>query len=199
MQLLLQATWDTTDPAALLLAQQRTFNLIELFQECSSALPFSCPYPFSAGDEGFGVHIDTGFTPPTLGFYVAADKFEGGHQINNSTGGHWGYCWIERDLTPAVTLTSVDMVFDLVKGTFSGVTDGYILLYNGGSLITYGNFDCSARADGMGQTFSWVGGPQICDHIGFVVDSEVFPPGMGTPGYCAIHEVVLHGSGLPPC
>lgn len=46
-QLLLQATWDT-DAAGLALVQGRVFNLIDLFQECSSnEYPFACPADFT--------------------------------------------------------------------------------------------------------------------------------------------------------
>lgn len=54
-QLLLQATWKTDDPAVLLLAQQRAFNLIDLFMAAATAssggcaqilIPFECSYDF---------------------------------------------------------------------------------------------------------------------------------------------------------
>lgn len=52
-QLLLEATWATDDPAALLIQQQRVFKLIDLFQECSTTvLPFACPFDFSTGGNG---------------------------------------------------------------------------------------------------------------------------------------------------
>lgn len=52
MQLLLQATWVSTD-ADLSLTQGRVWNLIDLFAECDSAfLPIACPYPFEGGDQG---------------------------------------------------------------------------------------------------------------------------------------------------
>lgn len=72
MQLLLQSTWKTDDPATLLLAQNRVSNLIDLFQECGeSVLPIACPYPFFGGDEG-GWTPTIHATATSCGFFGSA-------------------------------------------------------------------------------------------------------------------------------
>lgn len=55
-QLLLQATWDTDDPAALNLVQARAATLISMFDECSSApiYPFACPYAWDTSESEMG-------------------------------------------------------------------------------------------------------------------------------------------------
>lgn len=198
-QLLLQATW-STDSAGLLLAQERVFKLIDLFQECSPAvLPFACPYDFSVGDGGWSILIDPSFTPATMGFYVAASEFQGSHVVNNATTSPWGILGIEKSLGGTFNCTSMDMTFDLTKGTFSGSTNGFVAGFLAGALKFVQYMDCSARPDGNGQHLVWSGASTPVDFLQCYIVSEVYPAGAGIPGFCAISNVELTGIGTPPC
>lgn len=197
-QLVLQTTWQA-EGAALDLVQARAMTLIGMFQECDAALPFSCPFDFTTGDNGFGVRIASGYTPATLGFYVAASGFQNSHQIF-SDGSHWGYVSIVKLFDPAIMVSHIDFTFDLTKGTYDTDSNGFIFAQLAGATQIDSDFLCNTHPDGTGFVFAWDGSPVSIDRLELQLNSEAFPGGFpGTPGYAFIHEVNVNGVGRPGC
>lgn len=129
-QLLLQATWDTTSPDALLLVQQRAFSLIDLFVECSGVPAISCPYNFTVSGstpDGFVVEDDDpGFTPDYLGVFASGEGWHDSLEYDGTTSRR-GLA-IKRTFSPAVSMNGLALNFALVKGVFSGYSVNNLLM-----------------------------------------------------------------------
>jgi len=200
-QLLLQSTWKTSDPDQLLLAQQRAFNLIDLFQECSTAvLPFACPYDFTLADGGF--YNRTGYTPPytddQIGVWATLTGWVGQYTtapgINRSIAG--------VDILAGVgsaSYTGIDVELYYTAGDVdSGANVFSAYLLNGGSTVASLDINQGALPNGFSTqstTFSAV----IADTFGLIVYSNRVSPIGSDAGGVTVTKVTLRGVGTPPC
>ncbi len=200
-QLLLQATWATDDPAVLLLAQQRAFTLIAMFEECVGILPFACSYdltlavgPFQITDQGVT------WTPEFVGQWVNAVGIVGLTATTTTIpGGEFNY--IDCFMTFASTLvTTVSMTYDLVKGAFNTATvaQSGIILLNGGVQVGVLAIVASTDPDGTGKVLTYSTGGITCDEIRLLVWSE-YANGVSVPGSVTITSVDVDGIGATPC
>jgi hypothetical protein len=199
-QLLLQATWATSDPAILLLTQERVFNLLDLFQECATPdVPFACPYDFALSDQTWG-QVDFGahFTPEMMspwalgGFQPAVatiDYLPGRTQV-------WMAC---TKTFSSSTIVEVELVYELLKGSFT-VDDGdqtQIILSLAGVVVDRIRRDSMDDPDGVGKSLIWTG-HVVADTIEvdvLVADYD----GAGGNGFGAINQVNVFGVGPTPC
>jgi len=118
-QLLLQATWQTDDPAALLDIQGRVSNLIDLFSECSSSvLPFTCDWDYTLSDGSWILNENTIETPDTFGEYVAGAGWFSTYTHYTSSATSWRGINIVKIFSPPVTLHHAQFTYDLTKGSF---------------------------------------------------------------------------------
>lgn len=197
-QLLLQSTWDPAGPD-LLHTQQRVFNLIDLFSECSSGvLPFACPYPFSEGDEGFGVIDNTAFTPSNFGYYVAGQGFACGDEVMNADLSVWGYGYFAKSITP-ITVTGLSARFDLHQGTpYDHLIYGGVYGKRGGTFVLQRLMNIP-QPDGDNQTLAWTGSATEIDEIQFLLLTHHYPAGSGVPGSGMLREIVASGVGPATC
>lgn len=197
-QLLLQATWDPLGPP-LALTQGRVWNLIDLFQECTSGIPFACPYSFSEGDEGWGIFSNASFTPMMFGYYVAGEGFSCGDEVGNSDASVWGYGYFGKLLPAPVTAMSIQATFDLEKGAFVTDVTGGLYACKSGSTVASATFNCRTRPDGHGQTIELDLSSVSIDEIQFLLVSHVYNAGGGPPGSGMLRNVILQGVGLADC
>jgi hypothetical protein len=200
-QLLLQATWSTDDPAALLLAQQRVFNLIDLFGECSGGgFAFACPYDFALhGAAIWACLTDVSSTPECVSDFVVGSGFEGVEFTNTGVPGRtfgWAQC---HALFTATTLTTVEMSYDVLKGSFD-VDDGGqtgIFLRLAGTVVASQVVNSASDGDGVGKSVGWVGSI-TADEIIFRV--EMCNRTSGTmSGSARINGGIVEGTGSSPC
>jgi len=116
-QLLLQSTWKE-GTGDLLLTQERVFNLIDLFTECSSSdLPFFCSGDARSSASPFAVW--TLDTPPYSGVWVSG----AGYQATCGVGSDGNsYCGIRLkvQLDQAVDISDVQLLYDYNEGSFDG-------------------------------------------------------------------------------
>src|SRR5882724_734590 len=156
-QLLLQATWQTTDPAVLLLQQQRSATLIAMFQECSGLLPFSCLYDFTLSQYAWSF-TDPGpdWTPRQFGVYVPGVGFSATTPASASFPAY-GFTVLAVELNFAPTnITEVQFIYDLAKGTFNTLSTPStgIILYSGGSNVGQFLIDSTTDPDGTNKSCS---------------------------------------------
>lgn len=191
-QLLLEATWATDDPAALLIQQQRVFNLIDLFQECSPlVLPFSCPFDFSSGGNGGVIQLGRGV-------YVSGS----GWNESNVSAPPFTLRALDVLFTfsPAFVCSSIDMVYDFVKGAVlpPGFSNG-IQTYLAGSPLATSLIDSSTDPDGTGKhrllTF---GSPTSVDQIECNLVSNYGTSAM-LLGDGLVTNLLVDGFGAAPC
>jgi len=156
-QLLLQATWKG-DAAAVLLAQQRSFNLIDLFQECGgSVLPFACPYNYFLSNGGWSTVDGRGTWIPLVGW---RDTFD-------CTGGNGErVVFIHKSFSPAVNINHIVMTYNLFKGSIIAGSwqSGFVGQYLGSNVIV-NLVNAITDADGVNKTLTFTGGPQLVDNI----------------------------------
>lgn len=155
-QLLLQATWDTSNSATLLLAQQRAFSLIDLFRECSEEIPVSCPYDFRvAGGTGgsFAVVPESAYTP---GFFGAFAEFSGwlltvSHRPDTAL--YQTRLEITRHFPTPVNMNAIEMTYSFVPGAFEfdPGNANLIVARSGGTVI--GSAVINPRTLGSGTFF----------------------------------------------
>lgn len=169
-QLLMQATWDTGNPALLLLTQQRAMTLISLLHECSSAPAFSCPYNFTLSGAGTNGWVNT----PEGGYWVPGNlgQFDTGglgwiSNVNYHPSGTQYVVAIEVQknfLTP-ITVNAAQAVYNLTKGTFGiGGLSNRLRLVHGGVLQAQATSVSSTTPDGINQ-LNLTGGPWTVDEI----------------------------------
>lgn len=193
-QLLLQATWDTSDPDVLRFLQGNAFNLIDLFQECGSPPPFSCPYDAQAlgGDDGGYVQVVEG-SPPWSGNVGSWEPLGGwvGTCADRSTdGAHMCGVDIHKVFGAPVSIDQIEMVYNLRKGTWNvdaGDVNG-ILLYLGGVLVAHNYVEADTDPDGSFKTIGLAGGPFSVDEIRVLVRANTYTGG-GVEGDSSIAQV----------
>jgi hypothetical protein len=195
-QLLLQTTWKTDDPAVLALAQQRAFDLIAMFVECGSGVPYACHYDFFSSDEGWVNDPVPVFSPHDSGVYVGGSGWEG-TDCNYIAGIIIKGIQIRKTFA-ATTLTHIEFTYDLFKGANTSYTgDGQqIQLWLAGVLQTYVSIPANTDPDGLDKVLAW-DGAVVADKIVLVCncDSE-----MGfTAGSCTITNAQIMGTGPHPC
>jgi hypothetical protein len=190
--MLLEATWKTDDPAALLLQQQRVFKLIDLFQECdASVLPFACPFDLTL-TLGLGtIYGSRGTWVSGVGFESAV--YSSGGFFNSQLGVIFSYA------TPFVC-TSAEAHYSLVKGSPvpAGFTNG-IQLFNGGSLVAQDIVDSRFDADGVNRIRTATpASPSTIDEIDFFT-TMYGDPSSGPFGDCQLFDLLINGIGVGPC
>lgn len=201
MQLLLQATWQYTDPADLQRVQDRVFLLISYFSECTgSALAFACPYDFEASQgPWFPPTKDDRFDPQTFGTYVGGSGWQR-TVFRLSTDPDTERAWTNLGyLFTATTINRVEVVYDLVKGTFDtgGLDNTSIELYNGGSLVDSHAITSSTDPDGHNKTLVWEGSV-TADGIFIAIETE-YAAFSGLHGTGTVKRVIVNGEGIPLC
>jgi len=194
-QLLLQATWKTDDPAALLLVQQRAFNLLDLFTCGSGELPFLCVGDFIGSDQPFQTWtVDSG-----CGSYLGGTGYEatdcgpfGSHTFRQVA--------LIVTLDNPVTLTGLDLAYAMVKGTFDvpGTFDQVYVrdVTHGTTLVALTVDDL---VDGTDLHLTWSGHVDGVSSLELVVTSSERNTGNLLDGDCAIFQFSMAGAGLDPC
>jgi len=195
-QLLLQETWATNDPAALLQVQQRVFNLIDLFGECSSlTIPFACSGDLRTNASPYGTFA-TGFCghwTPLIGY--DSDECNSGSNTYQGIG-------IDLTFSTPVVLSSVSIHYDLFMGGFAGcsgpeVIEHIVDVTNSSVLQTKTN---AVLTNGGGQTLVRSGLTAPTSHINVELDADIHCGGGSTSGNCQITGIDITGSSVtPPC
>lgn len=199
-QLLLQSTWQTDDPALLLLSQQRAFGLIALFTECDEAdVPFACPYDFVEADgHGWTNRDFTPYSPPDLGALSLGFGWVN-TCINDAGDAIWlNGISIEQTFAPAFTCDRIAVELGYGHGTFSPPYYGLdIEAYHSGGLV--GQLLLTDTATPVGDTIQeLVLGSALVDHI--IVQTYCAKSSVSTcDGFCRISTLSLYGSGASPC
>lgn len=208
MQLLLQATWSGPGSD---LAQQRAFNLIDLFSECpASVIPFSCPYDWAFTDPQ-GWYATTalgplGYSPAFVGHFDGAGLGWTQTDTNDcpaSTTMLSGII-IDHDYLPNIAVTSVSFEYDLVLGTHNDCGTPFptgVQLYNSmGSLI--GNQSvgfCTATPGHNTFVATFPGGVANVAKVRlFLMCDEGHCPDV-PDGSARIFNVTVQGTGLHSC
>lgn len=186
-QLLLQATWDTDDPAVLQLAQSRAFNLINLFSECDSlTLPYSCDFDIEGTADGLPwTCLDRTPDPtgcfstfvPGSGFVSVLESFSSGEKWTRAE------CVL---LFPPQHVTFVTVSYDLLKGSFyepTTVKNGIVGLL-AGSLVFFEGPNIETDPDGSGKSVAWAG-DAVVDELHLMISPGVSDDG-SDPGGTAI-------------
>lgn len=200
-QLLLQATWDTDDPATLLLAQQRAATLIAMFEECPGVpAPFACDYDLRTSDQGFVNYPRPSLSPAALGVYIggsgwnATTSTEVAHPANFEQG-----VQIFLTLPYPVSCGIVSMNYDFFKGTFStSGWDNSIQAYLGSTPVADNTISANADSDGYGKPLFVDCLGAMCDTFYIVLTCAAYS-GIGTPGFAVATDFTINGTGLPPC
>lgn len=198
-QLLLQSTWNTSDPAVLALIQGRVWNLIDLFQECEETpAPFVCVSDFSVGEVGWQIVYDPDYTPALLGFYEAGSGFRSACVVNYPY--YHAFCFITDVFGAPVHLTRIELYADLVLEFCGPGAEPYITVYldQGSGLIYQGFFSYLSPSE-VGPLFAQDGDWPNVRQIQFNISASNAPSGSCTCGDVIVHKIVLYGEGLPPC
>lgn len=201
-QLWLQSTWDTNDPAVLLLAQERAQTLVASLVECDpSVLPFSCAYDFQVADTGWEL-LPTGpygdSSPFVRGVYDAGAGWRNApfNQIGNPSSFSGIYIRQNRALT---RLTALTMSYDLRKGDFDdygGGINGFLLRASGVNLAS-GVVASNTDPDGGLKTLTWTG-DVMADEVWCFVQTEA-EHGSVDQGAALIRAIIMSGFGLATC
>lgn len=158
LQLLLQSTWDTGNPAVLELAQQRAFNLIDLFQECASAPAISCPFDFSvpgAGAGGFVNIPEPAYTPGYFGQVIDGTGWVSTLGVHSGGTLFLKQIEIAKTFSPAVHMTALEMDFNLSPGVFSSPPPQQgIVAYHSGVQVQSILYNPSAIGAGFHQLYN---------------------------------------------
>jgi hypothetical protein len=198
---LLQTTWQTDDPAEILLAQQRAFNLIDLFQECGApgpGTPFACAGDLGASSAPYGT-----WTLGCMGTYLSGTGYAGD---NGSCSGH-NYLGIFLDIVfaNAINIDNLHLVYDMTPGfcddpgDVSGVH--VVDVTNSADMGTPIHVCAVPSGTGLAYNAPGVGAPT--SHLIVVMARDVNPPrGIGT-GSVTLRQAYLSGtagsSGILPC
>jgi len=191
-QLLLQTTWKVDNPADLLLAQQRAFNLIDLFQECSEGLePFACGGDLRDNSAPFGAWS---IGPCTgLGAYVPLAGYQS--QIADCGGVHYNGVNVHIAFSKPVTISDLIVTYDMNKGSFDG---NYNIL--GAQDLDHGSAEIGhhVNSDDLvdGTGLIWSSGPYATatQNIRFYVCAAARAGAdPGTPGLCYMLVASISG------
>lgn len=198
-QLVQQATWLGT-PDQVQLAQLRAMTLISLFEECSDFnLPFACPYNFTSSQFIWTLHVfGGGASPSTRGSWSSGVGWEDTVQ-NDGSGQYYTGIAIECSFSSPVVLTSVELDFLVLMGTYYVTIDAWgIEAFDGGSLVGLAQGDPSTIVDGNNIKFLNFSSPTTVDSLLVFVTSGInnVP---GAEGDCTISEIRVNGQGHPPC
>lgn len=172
-QLLLQTTWDTSDPAVLNIIQQQVFGLIDLFQECGGTPAFSCPYDFTgsgASENGWTLVDDSpGLSPGTQGQFVSGLGWS--NTESQASSGLWVQGIDINLVFPSdVTIINAEMVYALTKGTFNANEwSNGIILYHGGSAVATDLVNAWTDPDGAAKNRHVTPGTYTVDTIRCVI------------------------------
>lgn len=195
MQLLLQATWDTSDPVLLYQAQQWAFDLIAGFSECGGVPPaFSCPFDFQTlldGDGGF-VQVSQAPFVPDIGLYVPLAGWRA--QFATAAGNQETGVDIHKVYGAAVVVDNVEMVYNLSQGTYlvgSHIVHTGVQLFNAGALQGQNFIFSDDDASGSFKTLA-VAGTFTIDEVRLVVHCGYNPIGTGSDGDCSIAQVNIN-------
>lgn len=202
-QLLLQATWDTDDPAQLLLTQERAFALIDIFKECNASdLPFSCPYDFeSSGGDWSDRASQSGDAPPASAFW----DFPVGAWIETCHPAGGGVQALAVDIVrifpSPVHLTSVAFNYFLSKGSFTNPLGSGIALYTAGfgSLVASNIVGGPSLADTSSATFSWGGDAANVSIVRCLITASSGATCGDVSGGAHILSANVNGIGLATC
>lgn len=185
----------------LLLAQQRAWTLISMFDECASnPLPFACPFDLTlhpsffvaAADDSSLSPLDQAVWAPGFG-WVEQDCFQA------SSGFNLTVCHIIGTLPAPILATSVQMTYNLTKGSPapSGFNNG-VAAFSGGVLQGYSQIDGGLDPDGVGKLRGFTfGTPTLIDEVHIQLYTHYYPT--GTDGSCAVTALEIEGVGFPPC
>lgn len=191
-QLLLQTTWDTTDPSVLAIVQQQAFDLIDLFPECNSGPAFSCPYDFTgsgAGPNGWTNTDDTPMSPNTQGVFTSGLGWSNTESVYPPDASNVQGVDITLHFPSAVTIINAEYVFYLVKGTFnSGDWQNGIILYNGGSAVATNLVESESDPDGSAIVRGVTPGTYTVTDIRVVMRCASSTSPL-TGGGCAIQQI----------
>lgn len=199
-QLLLQSTWKTDDPGLLALTQSRIWNLIDIFQECSSGeYPFACHWDFTSSEGAWGLQVNPSATPTTRGFWLYLDGFASSVQ-NDGYGQYYTGIVAELVLTTPVSVSHVDMNFNLSKGLFyAPINQTGILLWHSGAVVYEGRTDSGSVPDGNNYRTHDFSTPVLVDKIWLMVQSGI-NTSPGAEGFCTISSFHMDGSApSSPC
>lgn len=167
-QLLLQATWATDNPTALLTVQSQAFNLIDIFQECETPPAFACPFNFTtagAGSGGFVNEPDSYWTPTSLGDLLDSVGWVATGGVNTGAGQGVTAIEIHKLFSSPITINGLYMQYFLTKGSYTGGTvNNYIRAFNGGSPVAIALEAANTAPDGV-RVLTWSGSDVTCDEI----------------------------------
>jgi len=194
-QLVLQATWKTDDPAALLLVQQRAMTLINLFNCGSGELPFICVADFAVSANPFATwSIDSG-----CGEWDASFGYLGA--LCGPFSGHYFFAaQIIVVLDNPITLTGVEMTYTLAQGEYTTSGDFLqVYILDGTHHTVLASIRQDHLVDGDDLHLTFAGSVAGVDTLEFVVQSSERTSPTGDDGACVIGLVSISGSGLDPC
>jgi len=195
-QLLLQATW-AGDAGAIALAQQRAFNLIDLFQECSSAdYAFECVHDFAFNSYSGIWSIQNDCSTPA-GNYTPGIGYEGTDMTCGAN--HQREVGIKRNLVAVVN--HIHVILDWNPASSFPSSDIAFQIYGTG--LTSHNLT-GAMMPGTGTIdLNFFPANESISDLGFWALADYEPGGTPLGGSVTIREVEVfgttHNPSGPPC
>jgi hypothetical protein len=173
-----------------------------MFVECPDFdLPFSCPYPFVDGDQGFINYPLAGLFGGVAGVYTSGFGWQATNPAIIADPPHT-QCNVQifKVLAAPVKVGVISMEYNLHKGVFDNPTGWatYIQGYNGATLVASQVIDSAADPDGDNKFLTVDCGDALCDtfYLGITCANT---NGIEDPGDATITEFVINGFGSPPC
>jgi len=128
LQLVLQATWKTDDPAVRLLAQQRAMLLIAMFDECTSLqVPFACEGDVRLNQNPYGT-----FGVGAEGQWVMGSGYGSTCCTLNISNHHYAALILHINFTNPVTISNVHLEYDYAQGENGDPSDYGLDVYDNG-------------------------------------------------------------------
>jgi len=201
-QLLLQSTWDLSGGADLATVQGNVFDLIDLFQECStSTIPFHCSGDLRAEENPFSTFSIT-WCPSgdAIGIYVGMAGYQG-------TVGHAGpliYNGVTLDIVfdSLVTINTLRLLYDMSLGSTDNPSTDNIIVYDCLNHAIIGTPQTFSLAEsGSGLTYDAVGPSASTNHVAILLAASAKSGSdPDIPGLCYLIGIDVFGTtGGDPC
>lgn len=199
-QLLLQSTWNTTDPDAINLVQERVFKLIDLFVDCdNNLLPFDCEMNLAANSYGWSNHVDPNTSPTTQGTWALSSGWIGTDFLYQSGQDASNAVDIILTLANPIHLLTFRMDFDITIGTCdNGPAPIEVHFYRAGVQQAAAFYTTNNFVNGVNEVNFGVDAD--VDQIRIVAwDSAFTIANGGSVGSITIFVIEMTGAGQPPC
>lgn len=189
------AVWYTPNVAAGTVAQTKgdnvtgTFTVLRETQTDGTILIYGSgtdaqtphTYDFTVSDQGFVHEPDN--IPGGLGVYVAATGWDDTYGVNTADGTDTRGVDIVLVFGSPISLTQIQMTYNLTKGVVSGGINNLVTAYLGAVAVGGQTVASNSDGDGTGKTLTFTGGPVTADSVRLqVICGWRSPGGGGDPG-----------------